>query len=468
MAERYDLVVIGAGPGGYVAAIQAAQLGKKVACIDKRGTYGGTCLNVGCIPSKALLDSSELYHQAKHNFVRHGISVGNVSLDLATMLKRKDAVVKALVEGIAFLFRKNGVKGIFGSGRLLSRNQVEVKGNDGSTQVLEADHILLAMGSEPSTLPFLPIDGKSIVTSTEALNFEKVPEHLIVIGGGYIGLELGSVWLRLGAKVTVLEFLPKLLPLNDAEIASMVHKSLVKQGMVFQLDTKVTGAKSDGKTVTVTAETKSGPMTFTGDKVLVSTGRRPVVKDVGLETVGVHFDSKTGKIPVNHQFQTNIPNIYAIGDLIAGPMLAHKASEEGIAVAEHLAGKPIHVDYDIIPSVIYIWPEVASVGKTEEELKAAGVDYRVGKYPFLASSRAKAMDESEGTVKILADAKTDRLLGVHIFGPRASDMIAEAVTTMAFKGSAEDMARIVHGHPTLSESMGEAARAAWFGKAIHI
>ncbi|HMP15592.1 MAG TPA: FAD-dependent oxidoreductase, partial [Gemmatales bacterium] len=248
----------------------------------------------------------------------------------------------------------------------------------------------------------------------------------------------------------------------------MVHKSLVKQGMVFQLDTKVTGAKSDGKTVTVTAETKSGPMTFTGDKVLVSTGRRPVVKDVGLETVGVHFDSKTGKIPVNHQFQTNIPNIYAIGDLIAGPMLAHKASEEGIAVAEHLAGKPIHVDYDIIPSVIYIWPEVASVGKTEEELKAAGVDYRVGKYPFLASSRAKAMDESEGTVKILADAKTDRLLGVHIFGPRASDMIAEAVTTMAFKGSAEDMARIVHGHPTLSESMGEAARAAWFGKAIHI
>lgn len=468
MAERYDLVVIGAGPGGYVAAIQAAQLGKKVACIDKRGTYGGTCLNIGCIPSKALLDSSEHYHQVKHSFIKHGIRVGDVSIDVPAMIKRKDAIVKSLVDGIAFLFRKNGVKGIFGTAKLLSKNQVEVKGNDGTTSVLEADNIVLAMGSEPSSLPFLPTDGKNIVTSTEALNFDKVPEHLIVIGGGVIGLEMGSVWLRLGAKVTVIEFLPKFLPLLDGEIAGMVHKSLVKQGMVFHLDTKVTGAKGDGKQITVTAESKNGPITVTGDKVLVSTGRRPVVKDIGLEAVGVQVDAKTGKIPVNHHFQTNVPNIYAIGDITAGPMLAHKASEEGIAVAEHLAGKPSHVDYDIIPSVIYIWPEVASIGKTEEELKAAGVQYRVGKFPFMANARAKAMDEAEGTVKVLADANTDRLLGVHIFGPRASDMIAEAVTTMAFKGSAEDMARIVHGHPSLSEGMGEAARAAWLGKAIHI
>jgi dihydrolipoamide dehydrogenase len=467
MAERYDLVVIGAGPGGYVAAIQAAQLGKKVACLDKRGTFGGTCLNIGCIPSKALLDSSEHYHQAKHSFSRHGISVGDVKIDVPTMIKRKDGIVKSLVDGIAFLFKKYGVKGIFGTGKLLSKNQVEVKGNDGSTSVIEADNILLAMGSEPSTLPFLPVDGKNIVTSTEALNFDKVPEHLIVIGGGYIGLEMGSVWLRLGAKVTVIEFLPKLLPLNDAEIAGMVHRSLVKQGMEFHLETKVTGAKSDGTKVTVTAEGKNGPLTVTGDKVLVSTGRRPVTKDVGLETVGVQIDPKTGKIPVNHHYQTNIPNIYAIGDLIAGPMLAHKAMEEGVAIAEHLTGKPVHMDYDIIPSVIYIWPEMAAVGKTEEELKAAGVQYRVGKFPFIANGRAKALDETEGTIKILADAQTDRLLGVHIFGPRASDMIAEAVTTMAFKGSAEDVARIVHGHPTLSEGMGEAARAAWVGKALH-
>lgn len=468
MAERYDLVVIGAGPGGYVAAIRAAQLGKKVACIDKRGTFGGTCLNIGCIPSKALLDSSELYSQAKHNFTRHGISVGSLSLDVPTMIKRKNGIVKGLVDGIAFLFKKYGVKGIFGTGKIINKNQVEVKGNDGVTTILDTDNILLAMGSEPSTLPFLQVDGKTIVTSTEALDFDKVPEHLIVIGGGYIGLEMGSVWLRLGSKVTVIEFLPKLLPLNDSELAAMVHRSLVKQGMVFHLDTKVTGAKSDGKKVTVTAESKTGPITITGDKVLVSTGRRAITQGCGLETVGVQVDPKTGKVPVNKHFQTNVPNIYALGDIIAGPMLAHKAMEEGIAIAEHLAGQVAHVDYDIIPSVIYIWPEMAAVGKTEDELKAAGVQYRVGKFPFIANGRAKAMDETEGTVKVLSDAQTDRILGVHIFGPRASDMIAEAVTTMAFKGSAEDMARIVHGHPTLSEGMGEAARVAWLGKGIHI
>ncbi|HQR05734.1 MAG TPA: dihydrolipoyl dehydrogenase [Gemmatales bacterium] len=468
MAERYDLVVIGAGPGGYVAAIRAAQLGKKVACIDKRGTFGGTCLNIGCIPSKALLDSSELYSQAKHNFVRHGIIVGSLGLDVPTMIKRKNGIVKGLVDGIAFLFKKYGVKGIFGTGKIINKNQVEVKGNDDVTSILDTDNILLAMGSEPSTLPFLQVDGKTIVTSTEALDFDKVPEHLIIIGGGYIGLEMGSVWLRLGSKVTVIEFLPKLLPLNDSELTAMVHRSLVKQGMMFHLDTKVTGAKSDGKKVTVTAESKTGPITITGDKVLVSTGRRAITQGCGLETVGVQVDPKTGKVPVNHHFQTNVPNIYALGDIIAGPMLAHKAMEEGIAIAEHLAGQVAHVDYDIIPSVIYIWPEMAAVGKTEDELKAAGVQYRVGKFPFIANGRAKAMDETEGTVKVLSNAQTDRILGVHIFGPRASDMIAEAVTTMAFKGSAEDMARIVHGHPTLSEGMGEAARVAWLGKGIHI
>jgi dihydrolipoamide dehydrogenase len=468
MSERFDLIVIGAGPGGYVAAIRAAQLGKKVACIDKRNTFGGTCLNIGCIPSKALLDSSELYAQAKHHFSRHGIKIDKIDLDVAAMIKRKDGVVKSLVDGVAFLFKKNGVKGIFGTGKIVGKNQVEVKGNDGTTSVLETENILIATGSEPSTLPFLPIDGKMVVTSTEALSFDKVPEHLLVVGAGYIGLEMGSVWLRLGAKVTVLEFLPKLLPQNDSEIAAMVQRSLVKQGFAFHLETKVTGAKVEGNQVTLTAETKEGPLKVKGDKVLIATGRRPITAGVGLEAVGVQVDPKTGRIPVNEHLQTNIPNIYAIGDIIAGPMLAHKAMEEGTAVAEHIAGLTAQVDYDIIPSVIYIWPEVAAVGKTENQLKAEKREYRVGKFPFLANGRAKALDETEGTVKIISDAKTDRVLGVHIFGPRASDMIAEAVTTMAFKGSAEDVARIVHGHPTLSEAMGEAARVAWLGKAIHI
>jgi dihydrolipoamide dehydrogenase len=468
MAERFDLVVLGAGPGGYVAAIRAAQLGKKVACLDKRGTFGGTCLNIGCIPSKALLDSSEHYYQATHSFAKHGILVGKIGLDIPAMIKRKNNIVKGLVDGIAFLFKKYGVRGIFGSGKIVGKNQVEVRGNDGSTSLLEAENILVATGSEPSTLPFLPVDGKNIVTSTEALDFETVPEHLIVIGGGYIGLEMGSVWLRLGAKVTVIEFLPKLLPLNDGEIAALAHRSLVRQGFTFHLETKVTAAKVEGKQVTVTAESKDGPVKIKGDKVLVSTGRRPITQGIGLEAVGVQADAKTGKIPVNEHLQTNVPNIYALGDIIHGPMLAHKAMEEGVAVAEHLAGMVAHVDYDIIPSVIYIWPELAAVGKTEEQLKEEHREYRVGKFPFMVNGRAKAMEETEGTVKILSDAKTDRVLGVHIFGPRASDMIAEAVTTMAFKGSAEDMARIVHGHPTLSEAVGEAARVAWLGKALHI
>jgi dihydrolipoamide dehydrogenase len=467
MAERFDLVVIGGGPGGYVAALRAAQLGKKVACVEKRETktFGGTCLNVGCIPSKALLDSSEFFDQAKHKAARHGIVLPKVDLDLATMMKRKDQVVKGNTDGIAYLFKKYGVTPMFGFAKLAGPGRVEVKAADGKTTTLEAPAIILAMGSESSTLPNLPIDGKHVVTSTEALAFDKVPQHLVVVGGGYIGLEMGSVWLRLGSKVTVVEFLPRILPLTDGEIAGMVQKSLAKQGMTFHLGTKVTGAKVEGDKVIVTAQSEKGDLKLECDKVLVSVGRRPVTQGMGLEEAGVKLDK--GKVVVDERFQTAVPGVYAIGDLIDGPMLAHKASEEGIAVAEMLAGQPAHVNYDVIPSVIYIWPEVAAVGKTEEQLKAAGVEYHVGKFPFAASGRAKAMDETEGIVKVLSDAKTDRLLGVHIFGPRASEMIAEAVTAMEFVGSAEDIARIVHAHPTLSEALGEAARAAYFGKPIH-
>jgi dihydrolipoamide dehydrogenase len=466
MADRFDLVVIGGGPGGYVAAIRAAQLGKKVACVEKRATLGGTCLNIGCIPSKALLDSSELYDVTQNKLAKHGVKVGKVELDLAALLGRKDNIVKQLTGGIAGLFKKYGVTPYFGTGKLAGAGKVDVALNDGKSVQLEAGAILLATGSEPTPLPSLPFDGKNIVSSTEALNFNPVPKHLIVVGAGYIGLELGSVWARLGSKVTVLEFLPRILPLTDTEIANLVKKSLEKQGLEFHLETKVVGAETKGKEIVVKAESKSGPVTFTGDKVLVSVGRRPLTAGLGLEQAGVKMEK--GRVVVNDKFQTSVAGVYAIGDLIEGPMLAHKASEEGVAFAEQLAGQPAHVNYDAIPSVIYIWPEVSSVGKTEEQLKEEGREYRVGKFPFMASARAKSLDETEGMVKVLSDAQTDRLLGVHIFGPRASDMIAEAVTTIEFVGSAEDIARIVHAHPTLSESVGEAARAAYFGKAIHI
>lgn len=467
MSERFDLIVIGGGPGGYVAAIRAAQLGKKVACIEKRENkaFGGTCLNVGCIPSKALLDSSEFFALAQHKAAKHGIILPKVELDLATMMKRKDGVVKSNTDGIAYLFKKYGVTPILGFGKLVGPGRVDVQQADGKTLALEAPAILLAMGSESVTLPSLPIDGKNIVTSTEALSFDKVPKHLVVVGGGYIGLELGSVWLRLGSKVTVVEFLPRILPLNDGEIVGLVSKSLTKQGMTFHLGTKVTGAKIEKDKIIVTGQSEKGDLQIECDKVLLAVGRRPVTQGMGLEEAGVKIEK--GKIAVDERFQTSLPGVYAIGDLIEGPMLAHKASEEGIAFADMLAGQPAHVNYDAIPSVIYIWPEVASVGKTEEQLKQDGIEYRVGKFPFMANGRAKAMDETEGIVKVLADAKTDRLLGVHIFGPRASEMIAEAVTTLEFVGSAEDIARIVHAHPTLSEALGEAARAAYFGKSIH-
>ncbi len=460
MADRYDLVVIGAGPGGYVAAIRASQLGMKVACVEKRAALGGTCLNVGCIPSKALLDSSELYHLAKSRFANHGIQVGNVGLELKTMLARKDKVVKDLTDGLRFLFKKNKIDPVFGVARLTSPTTVAVRNNDGGETHLEAKHILLATGSVPVELPFLKFDGKSIVSSTEALCFESVPEHLVVVGGGYIGLELGSVWRRLGAKVTVLEFLPRIVPMADVELGTMLHRSLTKQGLEFHLETKVTGAKAQGKRTTVTAETKDGKgLSIDCDKVLVSVGRRAFVEGLGLDEVGVTYDARSGKVATNGHFRTNVPTISAIGDLIDGPMLAHKAEDEGVAFAELLAGKAGHVNYETIPSVIYTWPEMASVGITEEQAKERKLEYKVGKYPFAPNGRAKAMDETEGVVKILADAKTDRVLGVHIFGPRASDLIAEAVTTMEFSGSAEDIARICHAHPTLSEAVKEAAMA---------
>ena len=470
MAEQYDLVVIGAGPGGYTAAIRAAQLKLKVACVEKREgkALGGTCLNVGCIPSKALLDSSEHYETTLHKLKRHGVIVGDVKLDLPAMLSRKDKVVKELTGGVGFLFKKYGVTPFFGAGKLLAPNKVEVTGDDGKKTVLETKNVLLATGSESTELPFLKYDGKYIVSSTEALNFNPVPKHLIVVGGGYIGLELGSVWKRLGSKVTVIEFLPRILAISDGEVAGDVFKLLQKQGMEFHLETKVTRAKVNGDNVTVTAQGKDGKeLSFTGDRVLVAVGRRPFTAGLGLDEAGVNYDAKTRQIPVDEHFRTNIPGVFAIGDLIAGPMLAHKASEEGVVFAEQLTGMKPHINYNAIPSVIYIWPEVASVGLTEEQVKEQRTEYKVGRFKFAATGRAKAMDETDGYVKIITVAKTDRVLGVHILGPRASDLIAECVTIMEYHGSAEDIARCTHSHPTLSEAVGEAARMAWAGMPLN-
>jgi dihydrolipoamide dehydrogenase len=376
------------------------------------------------------------------------------------MLARKDQVVKGLTDGIRFLFKKNRIEPVFGTARIVTPESVAVHLNEGSEVTLEAAHILVATGSEPVSLPFLPFNGTSIVSSTEALCFDRVPEHLVVVGAGYIGLELGSVWKRLGAKVTVIEFLPRIVPMADVEVGSLLHKSLIKQGLEFHLETRVTGAKLEGNTVAVSAETKDGQaLTVACDRVLVAVGRYAYTEGLGLAELGVNVDSRTGKIAIDNRFRTNVPTISAIGDVIEGPMLAHKAEDEGVAFAELLAGKYGHVDYNTIPSVIYTWPEMASVGITEEQAKESKRDYRVGRFPFAANGRAKAMDETEGIVKIIADAQTDRVLGVHIIGPRASDMIAEAVTTMEFAGSAEDIARICHAHPTLSEAVKEAALA---------
>jgi dihydrolipoamide dehydrogenase len=459
MPERFDLIVIGAGPGGYIAAIRAAQLGMKVVCVDKGPALGGTCLNIGCIPSKALLDSSELYYLARARFHHHGIQASGLELDLKRMLGRKDKVVKGLTDGIAFLFKKNKITFVQGMARLVGSGKVTVK--NGSETALAATNIILATGSEPAPLAALPFDGRAVVSSTEALAFDKVPEHLIVVGGGYIGLELGSVWARLGSKVTVLEFLPRILAMSDTEVAGILQKCLVRQCLEFHLDTKVTAAITKNNRVTVKAEQKDKAVEFQGDKVLVAVGRRPYTMDLGLEQAGVKMEAKSGRVVVGEQFQTSVPGVYAIGDLIAGPMLAHKASEEGIAVAELLAGKAGHVNYAAIPSVIFTAPELASVGLTEEQLKESGRKYRVGKFSFANSSRARCLDETDGLAKVLTDAASDRILGVHILGARASEMIAESVLAQEFAGSAEDIARTCHAHPTLSEAVGEAARAAW-------
>jgi dihydrolipoamide dehydrogenase len=453
------MVVVGAGPGGYVAAIRAAQLGMKTAIIDKSRTLGGTCLNVGCIPSKALLESSELYWLARNRFQHHGIHLSGVELDLPRMLARKSEVVKSLTDGVAGLMRKNKITTFLGNARLLSKDRIQISGD--SQVEVQAGAIILATGSAPSALPAVNFDGKQIVSSTEALSFESVPKQLIVIGGGYIGLELGSVWSRLGSRVTVLEFLPRLLPLNDADLATALTRSLQKQGLEIHLETRVTGATTQAGSVTVHAEQNGKKVDFQGDKVLLSVGRRPYSEGLGLQEAGVKMEEKSGRVVVNEKFETSVPGVYAIGDLIHGPMLAHKASEEGIAVAELVAGLPGHVNYDAIPSVVYTHPEVAAVGLSEDQLKEAGRKYKVGKFFFLASGRARCLDETEGFVKILADPDTDRILGIHVIGPRASELIAEGVLAMEFFASAEDVARTCHAHPTLSEAVGEAARGAW-------
>src|SRR5438132_3366795 len=439
----------------------------KVVCIDRRQALGGTCLNIGCIPSKALLDSSELYALAGSRFAKHGIQVGNLGLDLKAMMARKEQVVKALTDGVAFLFKKNHVSFMQGSARLSGSGKVAVKQSEGQAQIVEAKSIILATGSESSSLPALPFDGTTVVSSTEALSFGKVPAHLIVVGGGYIGLELGSVWARLGAQVTVVELLPRILALGDVEIAGVLHKALSKQGLKIHVETKVVSASVQGGQVIVNAQRKGENLLFQGDKVLVAVGRRPLAAGLGLEEAGVALEERSGRVQVNEHFETSVSGVYAIGDLIAGPMLAHKAQEEGIAVAEHLAGQKPHVNYATIPSVVYTWPEVASVGLTEEQVKESGREYRVGKFPFMANGRARCMDETEGMMKMIADAKTDRLLGVHIIGPRASELIAECVLAMEFAGSAEDIARTCHAHPTLSEAVHEAALAV-DKRAIHI
>jgi dihydrolipoamide dehydrogenase len=469
--EQFDLIIIGGGPGGYVAAIRAAQLGMKVVCIDKRPTLGGTCLNVGCIPSKALLDSSEHFAMAQHKFQKHGIEVTGIKLNLEQMISRKNSVVKQLTQGVAGLFKKNKIDFAQGYGKFVGvegdQKIVEVDGVAGK-RTLKAPKVLIATGSEPVELPNLKFDGKKIISNVEALNLAQVPEHLVVVGGGVIGLELGSVWKRLGAKVTVVEFMDKLLGMLDQTVAQEAKKSLVKQGMEFKLNTQAMGAKASGNKMLLEVMDRAtqAKENIECDVILVATGRRPFTDGLALEKVGLKTDAK-GKVEINDHFETSIKGIYAVGDVVRGIMLAHKAEEEGIAAVEIMAGLAGHVNYDAIPNVIYTWPELAAVGFTEEELKAKGVEYKSGTFPFLANGRAIAMDETEGLVKILSDAKTDRVLGVHIFGPRASDMIAEATTAIEYGGSAEDIARTCHAHPTLSETMKEAALAVG-GRKIHL
>ncbi|MGA7597295.1 MAG: dihydrolipoyl dehydrogenase [Pseudolabrys sp.] len=464
----YDLIVIGTGPGGYVCAIRAAQLGLKTAVVEKRATFGGTCLNIGCIPSKALLHASELFEEAGHTFGKMGIGVSELKLDLRAMMAFKDQGVEGNVRGVDFLFKKNKIDTFFGSGRIVGPGKVEVKGEGGKAQTLEAKSIVIATGSDVARLKGIDIDEKRIVSSTGALSLPAVPQHLLVIGAGVIGLELGSVWLRLGAEVTVVEFLDGALPGLDGEVRRQAQRLFEKHGITFKLSSKVTAVDASGKRLKVNVETAKGgdAESIEADVVLVSIGRVPYTEGLGLKELGVKLDER-GRVIVDHYYATNVPGIWAIGDVIAGPMLAHKAEDEGVALAEILVGQAGHVNYDAIPNVVYTYPEIATVGKTEEELKAARVAYNVGKFPFTANGRAKVNLTTEGFVKIIADAKTDRVLGVHLICADAGNMIAEATIAMEFGASAEDIARTCHAHPTLPEAVKEAAMAV-AKRAVHM
>ena len=467
--DSFDVVIIGAGPGGYVSAIRCAQLGMKTALIERYSTLGGTCLNVGCIPSKAMLDSSEHFYNAGHTFSEHGIQLKDLKIDLPQMVKRKDEVVSQTVAGIDYLMKKNKVTVLHGHGSFVNATTVRIAKEDKSTVDVQAKHIIIATGSKPSSVPGVVIDKKRVISSTEALNLKEVPKHLIIIGGGVIGMEMGSVYARLGAEVSVVEYTDTICGAFDSTMRKELQKVLSKLGFKFYLQHKVTGTITKGKNVTVTAEAlKDGAsLELKGDVVLVSTGRRPYTDSLGLENAGLAADER-GKIPVNEHCQTSVSNIYAIGDVVRGAMLAHKAEEEGTFVAEWIAGQKPHINHLLIPNVVYTWPEVASVGYTEEQLKADKRAYKAGSFPFKASGRARASMDTDGLVKMLADAETDEILGVHIIGPRAADMIAEAVVAMEFRASAEDIARISHAHPTFSESTREAALAATGNRAIHI
>jgi len=466
--SQFDVTVIGSGPGGYVAALRCAQLGFKTALIEKYSTLGGTCLNVGCIPSKALLDSSEHFENAKHNFANHGIIINEPQADLARMVARKNEVVDQTTKGINFLMDKNKVTVFEGLGSFESATQVKVTKNDGSSEILETKYAIVATGSKPSTLPFITIDKERIITSTEALNLKEIPKHLVVIGGGVIGLELGSVYLRLGSQVTIVEYMDKIIPTMDGALSRELTKVLKKQGMKFMLSTGVQSVERNGDSVKITAKDKKGEeVSVEGDYVLVSVGRKPYTDGLGLEKAGVELDER-GRVKVNDHLQTNVANIYAIGDVVKGAMLAHKAEEEGVFVAETLAGQKPHINYNLIPGVVYTWPEVAGVGKTEEQLKEEGAAYKVGSFPMRALGRSRASGDIDGLIKVLADEKTDEVLGVHMIGARAADLIAEAVTAMEFRASAEDISRMSHAHPTYAEAIKEAALDATGKRAIHM
>ena len=464
---KYDIIVIGSGPGGYISAVRASQLGKKVAIIEKYATLGGTCLNVGCIPSKALLDSSHHFYDAVHHFSAHGISVEKPSFDFGKMVARKAKVVETTTGGIKYLMDKNKIDVYEGLGSFEDATHVKVSKKDGSSEIIEGTNIIIATGSKPSTLPFISLDKERIITSTEALELKEVPKHLVVIGGGVIGLELGSVYKRLGADVTVVEYASKITPTMDADVSKELQKVLKKQGIKFAVSHGVTSVERNGDEITVKANNKKNvEVEFKGDYCLVAVGRKAYTEGLGLEKVGVEVNER-GQVATNEHLQTNISNIYAIGDVVAGAMLAHKAEEEGVVVAEYLAGEKPHIDYNLIPGIVYTWPEVAAVGKTEQELKDAGVAYKAGKFSMRALGRSRASGDIDGFVKVLADKNTDEILGVHMVGARVADLIMECAVAMEFRASAEDLARICHGHPTYSEAVKEASKAAWDGKPLN-